>query len=119
MNVLVKPVYEENPPIRYPMITIEEIRNSEYVRFTDNLGEHDSNLGYQIDCHTRNLPDLQATEAAMLMGNIVNDLFINTYKMRRVGEPVLKPLPNDKTILVYTLRYECVFNLDENRIYKN
>lgn len=112
-------MYEENPPIRYPMITIEEIRNSEYLRFTDNEGEHDSHLSYQIDCHTRSITDFQATEATWIMGQVVNDLFMNTYKMVRVGEPVLKPLPNDNTILVYTLRYECVLNLDENRIYKN
>ena len=119
MKILVKEVYEENPPIRYPMITIEEIRNSEYERFTDNLGEHYSHLGYQIDCHTRNLSQLKATEAARLMGNIVNELFMKDYKMARVGEPILRPLPNDKTILVYSLRYECVLGLDENRIYKN
>lgn len=101
------------------MITIEEIRNSEYERFSDNQGEHYSHIGYQIDCHTRNLSQLKATEAARLMGNIVNDLFMNSYKMVRVGEPVLKPLPNDKTILVYSLRYDGVLGLDENRIYKN
>lgn len=100
------------------MITIEEIRNSEYLRFSDNEGEHDSHLGYQIDCHSRNISSMQATEAVRLIAEVVNDLFMNTYKMVRVGEPVLKPLPNDKTILVYTLRYECVLNLDENRIYK-
>ena len=119
MKMLVKEAYEENPPIRYPMITIEEIRNSENERFSDNLGEHYSNIGYQIDCHTRNLSQLKATEAVRLMGTMVNDLFLNTYKMVRVGEPVLRPLPNDKTILVYTLRFEGVLGLDDNRIYKN
>lgn len=119
INITIKEIYEENPPINYPMITIEEIRNSEYLRFTDNLGEHDSHLGYQIDCHTRNLSTMQAPEAVRLMGNIVNNLFMNTYKMVRIGEPVLRPLATDKTILVYSLRYNCVLNLDENRIYKN
>lgn len=101
------------------MITIEEIRNSEYERFTDNLGEHDSHLGYQINCHTRNLSQLQAIDAVRLMANVVDDLFMNTYKMVRVGEPAIMTMQTDNTILVYTLRYECVFNLDENRIYKS
>lgn len=118
LNITIKEIYEENPPINYPMITIEEIRNSEYLQFTDNLGEHDSHLGYQIDCHTRNLPTMQAPEGARFMGNVVNNLFMNTYKMVRIGEPVLRPLTTDKTILVYSLRYECVLNLDEDRIYK-
>lgn len=119
MNILVKEIYEENPPIRYPMITIEEIDNSEYEQFTDNVGEHVSNLGYQINCHCKNTSTMQATEAARVIALVVNDIFMNTYQMRRVGQPVLQPLSTDKNIIVYYLRYECAFNLDENRIYKN
>ena len=119
MNILVKEIYKENPPIRYPMITIEEINNSEYEQMTDNTGEQFSNLGYQIDCHCKNISNLQATEAVRLIGFTVDDVFMNKYKMRRVGQPVLKPLSTDKNIMVYSLRYECAFELNENRIYKN
>lgn len=101
------------------MITIEEINNSEYEEFTDNVGEHVSNLGYQINCHCKNISSMQAVEAVRLMAFEVDNVFMNKYKMRRVGQPVLQPLPTDKNIIVYSLRYECAFNLDENRIYKN
>lgn len=118
-NILVKEIYEENPPIRYPMITIEEINNSENLDFTDNIGEHVSNLGYQINCYSKNTERLQAPEAARAIGFVVNNIFMNQYKMARIGQPILLPLNTDKNIMVYTLRYECAFNLDENRIYKN
>lgn len=101
------------------MITIEEIDNSEYVEFTSNIGEEVSNLGYQIMCYSRNTLNLQATEAVRVIGFQVNDLFLNTYNMRRIGQPVLQPFINDKNIMTYTLRFECAFDLDENRIYKN
>ena len=67
-NMLVKEIYEENPPIRYPMITIEEIDNSENTEFTDNIGEHISNLGYQINCYSKNTKTMQAPEAARTIG---------------------------------------------------
>lgn len=118
-DILVKEIYEENPPIHYPMITVEEINNSENLQFTDNMGEHISDLGYQINCHSRNTSKLQAQEAARTIGFAVNDVFMNKYKMRRIGQPVLLPLNTDKTVMVYTLRYECAFDLDEDRIYKN
>ena len=118
-NMLVKEIYEENPPIRYPMITIEEIDNSENTEFTDNIGEHISNLGYQINCYSKNTKKMQAPEAARTIGFKVNDIFMNQYKMARIGQPVLLPMNTDKNVMVYTLRYECAFSLDENRIYKN
>ena len=117
--MLVKEIYEENPSIRYPMITIEEIDNSENIEFTDNIGENISNSGYQINCYSKNIKTMQATEAARTIGFKVNDVFMNQYKMARIGQPVLLPMNTDKNVMVYTLRYECAFSLNENRIYKN
>lgn len=102
------------------MVTILEIDNSENERFSTAKGEEVSNLSYQIDCYSRNTDFLQATESAMLMGRIVNQVLGGSkYKMTRKGTPVVKPLIEDKTVIKYTLRYSCVLVLNTNTIYKN
>ena len=102
------------------MITIFELDNSENERFSTAQGEKVSNLGYQIDCYSRSTEFLQATESAMLMGRIVNNVLGGpNHKMTRIGTPVLMPLIQDKTVIKYSLRYTCVLELDTNTIYKN
>ena len=120
VNIVVKGIYDENPKASYPMITIQEIENSENTRFSTADGEQISNLSYQIDCYSGNTENLQATYSAMEMGKIVNDLLGGpNYKMTRIGTPALMPLIEDKTIIKYSLRYTCVLNLKINTIYKN
>ena len=53
------------------------------------------------------------------MGNRANDLLTGKkYRLTRVGAPVLAPLISDKSIMRYSLRYECSIFLDTNTIYK-
>lgn len=119
-DTVIKGIYDENPPVKYPMVTIFEIDNSENERFSTATGEKVSNLGYQIDCYSRQTSHLQATDSAMLMGRIVNRLLGGpNYKMTRIGTPVFMPLVQDKTVIKYSLRYNCVVELDTNTIYKN
>ena len=119
-DTTIKGIYDENPPVNYPMVTIFELDNSENERFSTAQGEKVSNLSYQIDCYSRSTEFLQATESAMLMGRIVNNVLGGpNYKMIRVGTPVLMPLIQDKTVIKYSLRYTCVLELDTNTIYKN
>lgn len=95
-----------------------EIQNTENSRFTDNNGEHVSDLSYQIECCSRNTTELEATESAMLMGNIVNKLLTGpTYKLSRTGTPTLAPIPDDQDIIRYILRYSCSIDLDSNTIH--
>ena len=53
------------------------------------------------------------------MGNRVNEVLTGkNYRLTRVGTPTLLPLISDKSILRYSLRYECSILLDTNKIYK-
>lgn len=117
-SVTVKGAYDIVPEIDYPLITILEIENTENSRFTDNNGEHVSDLSYQIECCSRNTTELEATESAMLMGRVVNELLTGSkYKLRRIGTPTLAPIPDDPDIIRYILRYSCSIDLDTNTIY--
>lgn len=119
-STIIKGIYDENPPVNYPMVTIFELNNSENERFSTADGEKVSGLDYQIDCYSRSTEYLQATDSAMLMGRVVNRLLGGPkYKMTRIGTPVLMPLIQDKTVIKYSLRYTCVLELDTNTIYKN
>lgn len=117
-DITVKGAYDTVPEISYPLITILEIQNTENSKFTDNNGEHVSDLSYQIECCSRNTTELEATESAMLMGNIVNKLLTGpTYKLSRIGTPTLAPIPDDQDIIRYILRYSCSIDLDSNTIH--
>lgn len=117
-DVTVKGAYDTVPKISYPLITILEIQNTENSKFTDNNGEHVSDLSYQIECCSRNTSELEATESAMLMGKIVNDLLIGPkYKLSRVGTPSIVPIVDDKDVIRYILRYSCSIDLNTNTIY--
>lgn len=101
------------------MITVLEINNSENEKFSTSEGEKVSDLSYQIDCYSRNTDNLQATESAMLMGRIVNEVLGGMkYKLTRVGTPAIMPLIEDNTVIKYSLRYSCVLQLETNTIYK-
>lgn len=100
-------------------IAVQEIENSENSRFTDNDGEHVSNVGYQIDCYSRSYEEIEAKDMVILMGNRVNEVLTGeNYKLTRVGTPSIMPIISDKSIMRYTLRYEGSILLDTNTIYK-
>lgn len=118
MDTTVKGAYDKIPEIKYPLVTILEIDNSENDRFTDLRGEHISNLGYQIDCYSRDTLELEATESAMLMGNEINKLLTgDRYRLSRVGTPSIARVPDDDDVIRYILRYDCSVDLDTNTIY--
>lgn len=101
------------------MITIEEINNSEASRYSSNQGEEYSNLGYQINCLSRNLPTMQSTEAVRLMIDKVNEVLGERYMMVRGVPTPPRSLPADNTVVISSIRYNCVFDIKENRIYKS
>lgn len=120
IDTTVKGAYDSIPEINYPLVTILELSNIENTRFTDNRGEHVSDLSYQIECLSRNTLELQAPDSAMLMGRTINSLLTGeTYKMRRVGTPVLAPLIDDNDIVRYVQRYSCCIDLDTHTIYSH
>ena len=117
---MIKGIYDENPPVSYPMITIQEIDNSEMTEYSTADGEEVSSLSYQIDCYSRGTLDLQATESSMLIGRIVNEVLGGEkYKMTRISTPALMPLIEDNSIIKYSIRYSCALFLSQKTIYKN
>lgn len=119
IGLTVKEAYEKLPKIQYPMITIEEIDNSEDTRYSSNLGEEFSSMGFQINFLTRDIPSMQSNEAIRIVGNEINKVLGEEMKMVRQGSPVILPLPNDTTVLQYSIRYSCVFDIIRNIIYKD
>lgn len=100
-------------------IAVQELDNSENERFTDNDGEHVSNLSYQIDCFSRSYEEIEAKDMVILMGKRVNEVLTGeNYRLTRVGTPSMLPLISDKSVMRYSLRYECSIFLDTNTIYK-
>lgn len=109
----------ETPTINFPLITIEEIDNSENQRYSDNKGEQFSDLAYQINGYVRNSAKHSATELARTLVYEVNEVLGVKFKMNRLSSPVLQNFISDANIKVISVRYDCVFDLTHNRIYKD
>lgn len=118
-NTTIKEAYAENPKINYPLIVVHEIDNSEAEEYSSNLGEEYSNLGYQIDVLARNVPSMQAPQAVRYMIQEVNKVLGEQYKMVRGVPTPPTPLPSDQNIIISSMRYTCVFDINNDRIYKN
>lgn len=118
-NMLVKEAYKKLPKTRYPMITIEEIDNSEVESRSTAEGEQTTLLSYQIVDYTRDTEEHEYVEAAKFIANIINDYIMSNYKMIRLGAPVVQPYIQDSTVMTCTQRYSCVYDKETNLIYKN
>lgn len=119
MNLTIKNAYDKLPKIDYPLITVEQIDNSEATRYSSNLGEEFTNMGFQINFYTRDISKMQANEAINIVADKINKVLGEKLKMVRQGSPVIMPLPSDTTIIQYSVRYSCVFDIIRNIIYKN
>jgi len=118
-NTVVKEAYKSLPKTKYPMVTIQEIDNSEVEDRTTAEGEKTTRLTYQIMCYSRDTEEYEYVESARFMGNIVNNYIMETYKMRRLGTPVSQPYLQDNTVMICIQRYSCVYDKETNLIYKN
>ena len=119
VGITVKEAYEKVPKVQYPLITIEEIDNSEDTRYSSNLGEEFSSMGFQINIYIRDIPTMQSSEAMKMLANEVNKVLGEQMRMVRLASSPPLPLPADTTILQYSMRYSCVFDIIRNIIYKN
>lgn len=115
----IKEAYEQNPKISYPMITIQEIDNSESEQYSSNLGEEFSNLGYQINIYTRDISSMQKNEIMKKIADKVNNVLGVKMNMVRNGNPITMLVPSDSTVLQYSVRYTCVLDIIRNILYKN
>lgn len=101
------------------MITIQEITNLEARQYSSNLGEEFSNVGYQINAYTRDIPSMQSPEAIRILADKINNVLGIELNMVRSGNTPPLPLPSDNTILQYSVRYTGVLDIIRNIIYKD
>lgn len=118
-NTVIKQAYKTLPKAKYPMITIEEIDNSEVDSRTTANGEQTTLLTYQIVCYSRDTEEYDYVDSARFMAELVNDFIMNNYKMRRLGSPTSIPYITDNTVMTCIQRYSCVYDKETNLIYKN
>lgn len=119
-DIVVKEEYELYPEISYPMVTIEEIDNSNAVKFKDDSGEFASNLGYQFNISSDQTANYTAQQNVRRIATIINAYLQNgIYKcLDRVGGLVIAPHISDPNIKTGHLRYNCVVRHDNNTIYR-
>lgn len=123
-NVEVKDAYNIPNVIKYPLVVITEILNSENTRYSTRQGEQVTNLTYQVEalCETTQLNDstvLSATDSAILLGNKISKLLGGPrYKMARVGQDITQDSPMDNTVKRNIQRYECCLDLKTNTLYR-
>lgn len=118
-NTLIKQAYKSLPKAKYPMITIEEIDNSEVINRTTAKGEQTTLLTYQIVCYSRDMEEYDYVDSARFMADLVNEFIMNNYKMNRLGSPIPIPYITDNTVMTCVQRFSCVYDKETNLIYKN
>nr|DAO05173.1 MAG TPA: hypothetical protein [Bacteriophage sp.] len=118
-SMIVKEKYEVYPNITYPMTTIEEIENEDNQRYFDET-ERITNLGYQFAIYSEQSLDKTAIQnVRTIMEKLDKYLKGETYRcLRRIGTPVIVPLPSDENVMVGYLRYDCCLEQDTHTIYR-
>lgn len=117
----VKEVYDTQPKIKYPLITVEEITNEEDTNFRNNNGEQISYLVYEISIYSRQTTKYEAPKTVRKIGKLINDYLSSSLKYRcltRIGTPALLPSSGDKSIMRYVLRYDCNLDIKGHIIYQ-
>ena len=117
----VKEVYDTQPKIKYPLITVEEITNEEDTKFRNNNGEQISYLVYEISIYSRQTTKYEAPKTVRKIGKLINDYLSSSQKYKcltRIGTPVLLPSSGDKSVMRYVLRYDCNLDIKGHTIYQ-
>lgn len=118
-NVLVKEAYDIIPEIRYPLITIEEIDNTNDNRFWDGK-EYSTDLAYQFTINCEQSGMHTANENVRIIQTIL-DKYLQGERyncFRRIGFTAPKPSIDDPNIKVGISRYDCSLVADTHTIYR-
>lgn len=119
-DMLVKKKYQKNPPIRYPMITIEELNNQDEVRYRNSEGEQVDYLGYQIRIDSEETLNHSALDNVEIIGDIIDNYLKGEryWCLRRIGNFAKYPHQYDDNVMTGYLRYECNLDIHRNIIYR-
>lgn len=118
-DTIVKEKYEVYPNISYPLLTIEEIENEDNARYFDET-ERITNLGYQFAIYAEQSLDKTAIQNVRAIAEILDKYLKGPrYRcLRRIGTPVIVPLPTDENVMIGYLRYDCCLEQDTHTIYR-
>lgn len=113
-------MYDIEPSITYPMITIEEMSNEEVNKYTDYSGENISYVSYQFEISAKQTKTHTARENVEIIREYVDTLMKNpTYRcLRRMTCSPITPKRSDDNVMVGYLRYECYIDIKNNIIYR-
>lgn len=119
-DTIVKEKYEIYPEVSYPMVTIEEIENSNATKYKDDSGEFASNLAYQFDINCADSTTYTAQQNVRRIATIINTYLQGEryHCLDRVGGLAIVPNINDPTKKTGYLRYNCAVRHDNNTIYR-
>lgn len=118
-ETLVKEAYENYPEISYPLITIEEISNTNTNKYWDGT-EFATDLVYQFSINCEQTETKTANENARIMADIL-DKYMQGERyncLRRRGFTPPRPSISDPNVKTCYLRYDCSLVASQNTIYR-
>ena len=111
--------YSTKKPV-YPMITVEETRNSPQQQILGRIIR--SRLNYRFEIYARDMTFnsqlMGKREVITLLGNELDTIMRGMYGMKMVGDPQILPYTSDKSILRYIVTYGGIIDNETMIIYQ-
>lgn len=118
-DTIVKEIYDIYPEIHYPLVTVQEIENSDNAKFFDET-ERVTNLTYQFTINAEQSENKTAIQNVREMAMIIDNYMKQPkYRcLRRIGALMIVPTAADDNVMQGHLRYNCHLEKDTNTIYR-
>lgn len=116
----VREPYTTKQPV-YPMVTVEETRNSPYQQIHGKVLYTNLNYRFEIygrDTSVESVPTSKR-KVVTTIANEIDQIMRETYGMRLVGDPQMLPYSTDNTIVRYIMTYGGIIRNDTQYIYQN
>lgn len=102
----VRDPYSTKSPV-YPMITVEEIKNSPEQQISGKIIR--TSIAYRFEIYGRDSSVdsevMNKRKVVTLLGDEIDKLMRETYGMKMVGSPLILPYSTDNSILRYIVTY--------------
>lgn len=118
-DIIVKEKYDILPKVSYPCVLIEETENNDVEKYHDET-EEITGLAYIITINAEQSEDKTAIQNVRTIADKIDTYFKGEeYRcLKRLGGLILKPLPNDDTVMTGYLTYNCYVSNKTNTIYR-
>lgn len=115
----VRDPYSTKSPV-YPMITVEEIRNSPEQQINGKIIR--TTLNYRFEIYGRDTSVssevMNKRKVVTTLGNEIDKIMRETYGMKMVGDPQILPYSTDNSILRYIVTYGGIIDNETMIIYQ-